>query len=188
MIESTAAVETRMRPESSSALRRAPESWSFFWSVERATQRADESVEIAIGELSHDRDAEDGSIELPLPCVDDESVFLQSCVQCLVGFSVWKAERRERRAVVFFAFEQEADAEIGERLANELGPLGVERETSLPAAALRELVERCVERERDVGRKREGRRALGLIGGVLLQIEVDARRLARTRDRARLGE
>src|SRR4051812_13017535 len=68
-------------------------------SAEGDLERRDESVEVALGDFAHDRDAEDGSIELPLSCVDDEPVLLEVCVKRLVGLSGGQTERRQRCSV-----------------------------------------------------------------------------------------
>src|SRR6187200_3046681 len=103
MIDSTTAFGTKIpecsAPSRPSARARSPARGPDDGSAEGGAKGGAESVEIAFRDFAHDGDAEDGSIELPLSCIDDEPVVLQVRVQLLVGLLRGEAERRQRRPV-----------------------------------------------------------------------------------------
>src|SRR6187402_993159 len=141
-------------------------------SAEGGTKRGSESLEVDVADLAHDRDAEDGSIELSLSCVNHEPFALQMRMQRLVRLVFRKAEGAERRSVGRF-FDQRRDADLAQRRADAVHSMRVGCMAFLPAAALRELVERGIEREAHVGRQRERRRALRLVCRVAVEVEID---------------
>src|SRR5262245_45596335 len=111
-------------------------------SAKADSKRRDESVEITFGDFSHDRDAEDGSIELSLSCVDDESLVLEMRVQRFVGPSCGQEERREGRSVNVFgiAGEQGRDAELAKGRPDACGAPAIGGVPRHPTAGARKLV------------------------------------------------
>src|SRR5689334_6695015 len=88
------------------------------FSAEDCTQSPHEPVEVAVREVAHHGDAEDGAVEFPLAGVDDEALVLEVRVERFVALAFGEVPRRERRAVDVLAIEERLHAELAQRRAH----------------------------------------------------------------------
>lgn len=146
-------------------------------SRQELVESGQESFHVLVLKIAHRGDPEDLVLQRPLSGVDHEAALLQPVVKLAVADAFRQTEGADHRRSITFR-EQRLDAEPCEPQLHDAGELRIARASCVHSTGFLELVQRLLEREEDVHRRREGRRAAALRVSVAEEIEIEARRVA----------